>query len=965
MLNEVNAVETYNVVKGALGCQIVLGLIFGLAPRINAEPLCGTQANGREDAQAIPENRGIAALAVALQQLHTRASMLMIVAHPDDEDGATLAYESRTVGAQVGLLTLNRGEGGANEMSADLWDALGLVRTEELLQAGRYYCVSQYFTTAADYGFSKTLDEALEKWGNDGHVFSDVVRVVRMTRPLIIASVFVGGPSDGHGNHQAAGRWAQKVFNAAGDPTVFPEQITKEHLLPWNPLKEYARAPGGMGRRGPSGVQNYISDKFETGPVSATVQIPTGTYSTANGLSIQQISRTGLGFQKSQNGGAAIPPAGPATSAYHRFGSRISGAADHENSFFDGIDITLPGIGSLAGNEEHAFLTQSLTTINGLVEQALKTYTVADPSTIAPLLAQGLKATNILLDQVNGSSLSADAKYNIAHELKAKQAQFNEALTLALGLSVAATVTSDPTPPAGTRGTAEPANDEERAAAALRAGGARARGDQPTFPMAIPGQHFPVLVHLAEGSASPIKIDKITLELEGSDGSAIRPEDVDSGQLEGGGVMNAVFDVNIPENAAYTRPYFDRPGLDQPYYDLRDPRYRNLPLAPYPLQARVLASYQGVQLQLLRAVQTVERQVGPGIVYHPMPIGPAISVTMVQSAGIIPLGKTLFPITVRIHSDVNGPAKGSIRLDMPTGWKSEPATEAFTFEQEGQEQIVTFNVSPGHVAEKAYRITAVASYNDRDYKEGYVQIGYPGLRPYYLYSNATYDTTGIKVSVGANLQVGYIAGSGDDVPASLENLGIHVHFLAQEDLASGDLANYDLILVGVRAYAVRADLRTYNGRLMNYVKNGGSVVVQYQTPEFDHNFGPYPYRMTSNPEEVTDEHSVVTILDPDSPLLKWPNQITAKDFDGWIEERGSKFLQTWDPQYEALLETHDPGQEPQKGGMVVARYGSGVYVYTAYAFYRELPLGVPGAYRIFANLLSIARNPQLKAKEAK
>ena len=125
-----------------------------------------------------------------------------------------------------------------------------------------------------------------------------------------------------------------------------------------------------------------------------------------------------------------------------------------------------------------------------------------------------------------------------------------------------------------------------------------ARGDQPTFPMAIPGQHFPVLVHLAEGSASPVKIDKISLELEGSDSSAIKPEDSDSGQLEGGGVMNAVFDVKIPENAAYTRPYFDRPGLDQPYYDLRDPQYRNLPFAPYPLQARVLATYQGVQIQL-------------------------------------------------------------------------------------------------------------------------------------------------------------------------------------------------------------------------------------------------------------------------------------------------------------------------------------------------------------------------------
>jgi LmbE family N-acetylglucosaminyl deacetylase len=929
---------------------------------MHAEPLCGTQPSSFDDALPIAENRGAPALSVALQQLHTRASLLMITAHPDDEDGATLAYASRSLGAWVGLLTLNRGEGGANEMSADLWDSLGLVRTEELLQAGRYYCVSQYFTTAADYGFSKTLDEALEKWGNDGHVFSDVVRVVRLTRPLIITSVFVGGPSDGHGNHQAAGRWAQKVFTAAGDPTVFPEQITQEGLRPWNPLKEYARAPGGMGRRGPASVPNYITGQDETGPVSATVSVPTGTYSTANGLSMQQISRTGLGFQKSQNGGAAIPPAGPATSAYHRFGSRIP-AAEKESSFFDGIDVTLPGIASLAGSEEHAFLTQGLTAINGFVEQALQAYTVANPSAVAPLLAQGLKATNALLDQVNASPLSADAKYNVAHELKAKQAQFNEAIQLALGLSISATVTTDPVPPPAARGSAEPANDEERAAAARAAAALRARGDQPTFPMAIPGQQFPVLVHLAEGSPTAVKIDKVSLELQGSDGSAIRPEGSVTGQLEGESTFNAVFDVKVPETAAFTRPYFDRPGLDQPYYTLRDPKYRNLPLAPYPLQAQVLATYQGVQLQLAETVQAVQREAGPGIVYHPLPIGPAISVTMAQSAGIVPLGQAAFPVTVRIHSDVNGPAKGTVHLDMPAGWKSQPASEAFSFEQEGQEQVVTFNVSPGRVAERAYRITAIATYNNHDYKEGYVEAGYPGLRPYYLYSDATYETTGIQVSVGKGLQVGYIEGSGDDVPASLENLGIYVHFLAQEDLASGDLSKYNVILVGVRAYAVRPDLRTYNGRLMNYVKNGGSVVVQYQTPEFDHNFGPYPYSMTNNPEEVTDEHSVVTILDPNSPLMKWPNVITAKDFDGWIEERGSKFLLSWDPQYTPLLETHDPGQEPQKGGFMVARYGSGVYVYTAYAFYRELPLGVPGAYRLFANLVSLPQNPSYASKK--
>jgi hypothetical protein len=196
------------------------------------------------------------------------------------------------------------------------------------------------------------------------------------------------------------------------------------------------------------------------------------------------------------------------------------------------------------------------------------------------------------------------------------------------------------------------------------------------------------------------------------------------------------------------------------------------------------------------------------------------------------------------------------------------------------------------------------------------------------------------------------------VPAALEALGVHVAFLSPQDLASADLSKFDSILVGVRAYAVRPDLITNNNRLLKYVENGGVVMVQYNTPEYDHNFGPYPYVMTSDPEEVTDERSVVTILDPKNPLFTWPNTITSKDFDGWIEERGSKFLSSWDAKYEPLLETHDEGQPPQKGGLVYARYGKGAYIYNAYAFYRQLPLGVPGAYRIFANMLSLPKNPQ-------
>jgi LmbE family N-acetylglucosaminyl deacetylase len=177
----------------------------------------------------------------SLQKLKTRGSLMLIVAHPDDEDSGMLAYESRDQGVDTTLLTLNRGEGGQNVMSSDYWDQLGLLRTQELLAAGDYFGVHQRFTRVADFGFSKTLDEALKTWGHD-RVLYDVVRQVRLTRPMIVASVFAGNVSDGHGHHQTAGLMAQEVFNAAADPNKFPDQI-KAGLLPWAPLKVYARVP--------------------------------------------------------------------------------------------------------------------------------------------------------------------------------------------------------------------------------------------------------------------------------------------------------------------------------------------------------------------------------------------------------------------------------------------------------------------------------------------------------------------------------------------------------------------------------------------------------------------------------------------------------------------------------------------------------------------------------------------------
>lgn len=918
--------------------------IFLLASLAGAQSSSAPAQKPAVEAMALPFDRGAAALWQSLQKLHTRASLLMVTAHPDDEDGGMLTYESRGQGAVVTLLTLNRGEGGANVMSSDYFDGLGLVRTEELLAADRYYGVRQFWTRVCDYGFSKTKEEALEKWGHD-RVLADVVRVVRQTRPLVITSVFVGGLTDGHGNHQVAGQMAQEAFKAAGDPAMFPEQL-KEGLKPWKPLKVYARVPfvpvtdKGIynyadGKYYPAEFRNYTDGTLIKGALSPDVEIPEGEYNPMLGLTYAQVSSLGLGHQKSQNGGTGLASADLLMSPYHRFASTIS-ASGKEATFFDGVDVSLAGIASLVPSGDKAFLTAGLAQTNTLVEKAINEFSARLPERVASTVAEGLKATDNLIDRVQTSNLSADVKYDVIHELAIKKVQFEQALAESLGITVVATVTpeNEPTGPF-----------------------ARFFGTPATFQTAIPDQKFWVKVHATNPTKIPLDVVSVTLESPDGEQWTIDPASQQPSTFTPEQPVSVRFTVQAPSQASFTRPYFTRPDIEQAYFDIQNQKYLNLPEVPYPLSASVQMAINGVRFEMAQVVQSVKRVTGEGTVLEPLMVGPAISVSISPQAGIVPLGTKSFDLTVAIHSNVKSPAKGTVKLDLPEGWKA-PQQE-FSTAKDGEDQTLNFRVTPGSLQEKPYSITARATYEGKEYREGYHEVGYSGLRPYPLYRPSTYRASGVDVKVAPNLNVGYVTGAGDDVPQSLSNLGIQVHFLSPEDIASGNLSQFNAVILGVRAYAVREDLKTFNGRLLEYVKNGGVLIVQYNTQEYDHNYGPYPYKMGSNPEEVTDEQSKMEILAPSNPVFTWPNKITSKDFESWVEERGSKFLASWDAAYTPLLETHDPGQEPQKGGLLYANYGKGVYIYNAYAFYRQLPEGVPGAYRLFANMISLAKSPEI------
>lgn len=922
------------------------GFIFAIR-LLPAENTACPASKPRLDAAPIAVDRGAAELSRLLRELQTRASILMVTAHPDDEDGGMLAYETRGQGARGILLSLNRGEGGQNAMSIDMYDALGLVRTQELLEADRYYGVSQYFANTIDYGFSKTREEALQKWGHD-RVLADVVRVIRMTRPLVITSVFVGAPTDGHGNHQVAGQMAQEAFAAAGDPKRFPEQI-KEGLRPWKPLKVYERTP--FFSVTPKGMFDYATDKYV--PVrfydyihhtwinhkpATNIEISEGSYAPAAGLTFLQIARGGWGHQKTQNGGGTIPPPVPVKTPYHRYASRAP-AAEHEESFFDGIDVSVRGIASLA-SENPPFLSGGLAKISDIAGEARKQYEPDRPAGIAPLLAEGLKTTRSLIPEVQASSLPEPGKSDITFELCAKEQQFEQALAASLAVSFDATV--------------EPPH--QRSGPFARYG-----GPPPTFTIGIPGQSFGVGIRLMNSGTEKIAVDKV--EVTPSDGKNwnIHVQGQPLHEVTAGNLGEMKFELKAPQDAGLTKPYFTRPNEEQPYYDLNDPRYRNLPLAPYPLSASATLEYRGTAFTVREVVQTVQRTPGIGLESQPLVIAPPVSVWVSPRAGAVPLDTKSFSFSCTVHSNVKGPAKGKLRLKLPPGWSSNPAVADFSMARDDEDQTIVFEVSPNGIKPGDYTITADAEYQGKTYEEGYRLVGYTGLRRYPYYRSATYRAVGTDVKTAPNLRVGFFPGTGDDVPQALANLNTSVRILSSNDLQSGNLSDYDSIVLGVRAYAVRPELRTANQRLLDYVKNGGVLIVQYNLQNFDDGDGPYPFDLGSA-QKVVDEKSAVELLAPNNPALTWPNRITASDFHGWVEERGHGFMKSWDARYEAPIETHDPEQAPQKGGLLIARYGKGIYVYDAFALYRQLPSGVPGAYRILANLVSLGKNPALERK---
>lgn len=857
----------------------------------------------------------------SLLALRTTATALHVSAHPDDEDGPVLTYLARGLGVSTSLLTINRGEGGADLIAPFTGTALGVLRTLEAVEATRHYGASQFFTRAADYGYSKRLDEALGKW-NEEDLLRDAVRVVREQRPDVVFSRFRGDPQEGHATTYIAERIARLAFEQAGDPSRFPEQI-REGLLPWQPRKLYIHAvrPDGAPRL----------------PVLSTVIIPTGDFDAILGESYAQLGRRGYQMYRTQGAFVRQTPPGPFDVGYQLIRRSISGELPaRERSFFDGIDTRMQGLAAYVANGVvPPWLIEGLRSIDLEAEGAIKDFDSRRPERTVPSLLRGLGATRSLSARLasNETTFEPRARRLIHDQLERKEREFQRAVSLALSLDLRAVV--------------EPDRPSTTSLAPFLS--------QATLNHATPGRTFNVGLRLVNRSALPIRA--VSAGLEAPVGWTLTvSKSLPIADLGPNLDATASWAVRVSPFASPTRLNWIRDSEEQMTYRVAVESRAARALPENPLFALVDVEVSGVRVQLRTTVVVTRLEPLRPPTHPPLTVVPLIGVRFASENGVMSATALQYQVAVVVHSSVNGAATGSVSLGLPPRWTSSPTSAPFSLDREDDEASIDFLVSaPARHSPGDHELTATVHYEDHDYSEGYQTVTAPDLGRLNLYQPARHRVRTLSLNVPKGLRVGYVMGVRDVIPQALTQVGIDVELLGQGELATSDLSGFDAIVVGIRAYAVRPDVKVFNRRLLDYVFGGGVLMVQYQTPEFDLNYGPYPYSMTESPEEVSDEESPVEMIEPRNPALLKPNAITSADFKDWVGERGSKFLSTWDPRYLALLETHDEGQAPQRGGLLLAPHGRGFYVYNAYAFHRQLPMGVPGAFRLYVNLLSLRR----------
>jgi len=844
---------------------------------------------------------GDPAIAHHLSYLGQNRRVLVVGAHPDDEDSELLTILARGMGAEAAYLSLNRGEGGQNLIGAELGEELGLLRSEELLAARRVDGARQFFTRAYDFGFSKTLEDTWKHWPSDS-VLKDVVRIVRRFRPQVIVSVFTGRPSDGHGQHQAAGWAAAEAFQIAGDPARFPELQAEEGLTAWTPTRLF---------RG---------TRFDT--AATTLTLDGGVLDPAFGQSYHQIAMRSRSLHRSQDMGQ-VQQAGPSV-------TRLQLVHDRANAgpgLFDGIETR---IAALPGGADDAGLEQ----YQRDVRAGRAAFEGGDRATARERLAAAARRLEGLRTRYaadHGAVLDDQARH------------LHQALAALLGIVPDALMSAQ---------------------------------------TLVAGESGFVVSRVWNAGSDTVRLTSVLVQNR-SETTMDRRERV----IPPGVVREDTLRVSLDNSAPVTTPYFLRaPRAGDLYtWPAGDPSVLGLPFQPPPFSVRHEIAWGPATLTLTREVAYVYNDQARGEVRLPVAIAARLSVRLEPVRGIWNITRDR-ATQVRVTATNAGTDSitGRVRLELPAGWTTTGARN-FRLGRNGESVAFDFALTaPKGTAAADYRLAAVAVDDaGREYRTGREALDYPHVRPRTHALPAESRVARMSVTLPSLKRVGYVRGAADRVPEALRAVGVPIALLDPEALVRQPLGGFDVIVIGPRAFETEPALLIANGRLLDYVRAGGTLIVQYQQyGYFRGGYPPYPMQLASREpgqannaatvtnrpstpglttsligghDRVTDETAPVRLLDPASAVASRPNRLTSADWEGWVQERGLYIPREWDSHYQTVLETSDPGELPLRGSLLVAPLGKGHFVYTGLSFFRQLPAGVPGAFRLFSNLLAVGR----------
>ncbi|UYZ61021.1 PIG-L family deacetylase [Hymenobacter latericus] len=852
-----------------------------------------------------PKTYSSSEILLGLKKLNVLGSVLYIAAHPDDENTRMIAYLANGRLLETGYFSCTRGDGGQNLIGPELREALGVIRTQELLAARRIDGGRQFFSRANDFGFSKTAEETFTIWDKE-QVLADMVWVIRQRRPDVLITRFPPDARAGHGHHTASAMLALEAFDAAGDPKRFPEQL--QYVQPWQPKRLFWNTGSFFVKPGED--------------MSGYLKVDAGGYNALLGQSYGEIAARSRSQHQSQGMGASATRGEAIEYLQQMKGEKVS------KDPLEGVDMTWNRVKGGAA-------------VQKLIDEVIEKY---DPSKPEASVA-GLLKVREALQQL----LSAEAGF----WQQEKWAETQQLLQACQGLYA-----------------------ELTAAEAT----------------VVAGQPLRLTLEVTNRSDQPIKVAAL-LPMYALDADTTLSEAI---EVKAGKSLRLPLRGKIHPFVANTQPYWLREAASLGMY--RVPKqyplgrqgytvYPPLSVLPFPelytekRKKRVATGKElvpGITLTGLAenppvaelAVLLQNDALAPlhvpiqfkrtdpvyGELYRPLTVVPPVAVNLSGHAYVFAENqpKTV-PVTLKAG---RADAKGTVALQVPAGWKVEPASIPFELKNKDEERTVEFQVQPsadkGANQESAGQLRAVATVDGQQYARGIQNINYTHIPAQTLFPEAVAPLVKLDLKRKAN-HIGYLMGAGDEVPDALRQIGYSVTLLKPEDISAQSLRRFDAVVLGVRAYNTVERLRYLQPVLLDYVEKGGNLVVQYTVNRGTvlSEIGPYPMKLSN--DRVTVESAPVKFLKPEHPLLNAPNKITERDFQGWVQEQGLYYPSSWDAKYQTIISSHDPGESAKESAILVAEYGKGHYIYTGLSFFRELPAGVPGAYRLFTNMIELGK----------